>query len=1026
MLKIAQIFVESRDLERFGEAKRESYRVLAEYESYIIAEADDSQINSLKTKDFVIRERPEFHKIKVGDVEFESHENRETLGLSSFGYEDEFYVLQFVGPPKDYWLETFEKLGVKFLGNLSYNAYVVNISFNSIHQVTSLRNSDFLRFITPFIPDFKISSRLKGRKGILSLAEFKTLPILPECAPYDKMGNLVVILHDDAYLTKVTMVVEGLKGEIVKKLEDSMRIAIEPSLIVKLSEAKGVKWMEHYALPELSLKEAVQITNAQEIWGAHNLTGEGQIVCVADTGIDKGVNDNTMHPDFIGRIERIHPWGRPNHAHDDRDGHGTHVAGIVVGNGKKSHGDIKGIAYGAKLIFQSIMDTSGHLGGIPDPLGGLFSEAYNEDARIHNNSWGTKTNGQYTKTSGDVDKFVWEHRHMVIVFAAGNEGTDANPSNGVVDLDSLMSPGTAKNCITVGGCENNRPGINLLWGAFHNPPPNPTPPSNRVMNDDRVANNPEGMMAISSRGPTDDKRTKPDLVAPGSSILSTKSRLAAYSTGWGTSPDSTYYMFMGGTSMAAPIVSGLAALIRQNLMSIIENGDEKRKRLRKKVKEETPPNKLSPTAALIKAILIHGARKIKGHLYDAAHNDAEDHSTDPSDQGRIPNHCQGYGRVDLQESLFPRDPTIIEMFDGHRVAKEETREYQFLAEDRTVPLKATLVWTDVADFPNKKELVNNLDLVVHTPDKKEYHGNFIEPQAPGNNLDSANNVEKIIINTPESGIFRVDILANSDKIVDAPGGKGQDFALVVSGDLKNTLKARVRRFKDSGTLDPIRLCNKYNPNPCLPKDLLGDGPLIKDDDRQADVEILQKMLIALGQIDKAGEKQDDTFIFGPTTQREVKNFQTKNKKWDNTTLLVDGKVGPETSDALNRAMVGKWYSVYITPKRLTGDWLLVTATKKEFEKGISILTEVGVKETRIVVKENEPSLITLWNPSGKRFSFDDEGDYDVVDGEEKSLQRGKIKKEDDIKLVKEVAIPFTVELQVKKTLYTFYGEEEIT
>jgi subtilisin family serine protease len=75
-----------------------------------------------------------------------------------------------------------------------------------------------------------------------------------------------------------------------------------------------------------------------------------------------------------------------------------------------------------------------------------------------------------------------------------------------------------------------------------------------------VANNPDGIVAFSSRGPTRDGRIKPDVVAPGTFVLSTRSR-ATSSEGWELSAD-PLFMFDGGTSMATPLVAGSGAVVR--------------------------------------------------------------------------------------------------------------------------------------------------------------------------------------------------------------------------------------------------------------------------------------------------------------------------------------------------------------------------------------------------------------------------------------------------------------------------------
>lgn len=87
----------------------------------------------------------------------------------------------------------------------------------------------------------------------------------------------------------------------------------------------------------------------------------------------------------------------------------------------------------------------------------LFQQAYDDGARVHTNSWVAPTRGRYDVYAQQVDQFVWEHRDLAICFAAGNDGIDID-GNGFIDYGSIGSPGTAKNCITVGATENNRPG----------------------------------------------------------------------------------------------------------------------------------------------------------------------------------------------------------------------------------------------------------------------------------------------------------------------------------------------------------------------------------------------------------------------------------------------------------------------------------------------------------------------------------------------------------------------------------------
>ena len=119
---------------------------------------------------------------------------------------------------------------------------------------------------------------------------------------------------------------------------------------------------------------------------------------------------------------------------------------------------MRGTAPKAKLVLQSVLDDNDGLGGLPNDLNDLFGPPYKTDkARIHSNSWGSTGNfGVYDQQAHEVDQFVNQHRDMLICFAAGNEGLDHN-ANGQTDPNSVTPPGTAKNCLTVGACENNRP-----------------------------------------------------------------------------------------------------------------------------------------------------------------------------------------------------------------------------------------------------------------------------------------------------------------------------------------------------------------------------------------------------------------------------------------------------------------------------------------------------------------------------------------------------------------------------------------
>jgi hypothetical protein len=506
-----------------------------------------------------------------------------------------------------------------------------------------------------------------------------------------------------------------------------VRLTVKVRRLADLASLDEVRHIEEIAARKLHSSIARQIMRVPDGNPAPGLDGAGEVVAVADTGFDKG-STTDVHPAFTGRVKRLYALGRRGRK-DDPDGHGTHVAGSVLGDGlSKTEGAVRGTAPKAQLVLQSVLDTGGELGGLPDDLYDLFEPPYKRDkVRIHTNSWGTENEfGVYDQQAYDLDQFVDEYRDMLICFSAGNEGIDRN-ANGQVDLDSVAPPATAKNCLTVGASESNRPTRRLTYGGGWSSdfPANP-------IAGDRVADNPEGLVAFSSRGPTHDGRIKPDVVAPGTFILSARSRKTR-SEGWGLSSD-PLYMFEGGTSMAAPLVAGCVANVRAFLRA--KHGLKR------------------PSAALLKALIINGARDLGGQYV-------------PSEAGATPNVNEGFGRVDVQAVTGPYEAgeTLVFFDEGIALDVGETSERAVAVPAGASVLKATLVWTD----PPGEGLQSDLDLIV-SAGQQVRHGNM---PAESTRFDRANNVEQVRwVNVP-TGSVTVTVAAH--KVTFEP----QRFALVI-------------------------------------------------------------------------------------------------------------------------------------------------------------------------------------------------------------------------------------------------------
>lgn len=492
-----------------------------------------------------------------------------------------YSLIQTAGPITPDQRGQLENAGAKLLEKVPENTIVARFDPEDLSEI---RNLPFVTWANTYLQEFKIAPDLLNVPVPGDLASLASTAV-PNA---DNLGSgrlVDIVFHDDvnpATLKDRIAQEAGIDSQSVDVSDHKMRVYVDSSRLERLAVFDEVHHIE--PVPESAFFDdvAIRIMRADVVHtGFPQFQGASQTIGVRDTGFDTGSTKN-VHPAFTGRVSRLYPLGRATA--DDPHGHGTHVAGSVLGDGNATgHGPVTGTAPKARLVLQSVLDANGGLGGLPSDLLHLFSPPLcNDGARVHNNSWGNpNTTGKYTQGSREVDEFIWNNREMVVCFAAGNPGRDTN-SNGVIDLGSVTAPSTAKNCITVGASENDRPNKSREWRilGFKRYPSEP-------IKSDLWADNPDGMAAFSGRGPTSDQRIKPDLVAPGTSILSAQSRSAHIGTFWGTSTDPAY-AFMGGTSMATPLVSGSAAIMREFLA--------------------TTHQLKAPSAALIKAALINGCR----------------------------------------------------------------------------------------------------------------------------------------------------------------------------------------------------------------------------------------------------------------------------------------------------------------------------------------------------------------------------------------------------------------------------------
>lgn len=661
------------------------------------------------------------------------------------------FIVQFSGPVLQAWKQAVEQTGALLGGYLPENAFIAELTRDQLEKVAAL---DCVQWVGPFKPDYKIDTNLSSRFALARQ---------PASVVGTSMETFAIEIFSHEAVAVVRNAILAKNGQVLSVASigqhGSIRARMSVAGAAELLELPEVEFIEVYVAPQLHNDVATdsEHMNIQSLWTNRNLTGKGQIVAVADTGLDTG-NTNTIHQDFSNRVIAAFALGRPlsNDWSDStaKGGHGTHVAGSVLGSGAAwSNGLFRGAAYEALLVFQSVMDTNGTLGGIPDDLTNLFYQAYANGARLHNNSWGSAVAGQYTANAQSADQFMWDIKDMLILVSSGNEGVDSS-SNGVISPRSVGSPATAKNVLTVGAAESKRPSgsggysaytYGELWSKDY--PANP-------IRDDLVAtafNTYQGMAAFSSRGPCVDTRFKPDIVAPGTDIISCRSSMPGASTGWGTGSGvlgnaaSNYYVFNGGTSMSAPLTTGAAALMRQYLQEY--------------------RGFAAPSAALMKAILVNGARSLTPGQYGTG-----PYREIPATQ---PNNVEGWGQVDLANTLFPPAGWTNVYYDMTSPAEAlitgASKTYSFVPSG-TNPIAITLCWSDYpATLSAAYQLVNDLDLTVITPDGAIHYPNG------GTSADRLNNIEGVNVSVAGSGTIQIKVSGHN-----VPNGP-QPYALVIRG-----------------------------------------------------------------------------------------------------------------------------------------------------------------------------------------------------------------------------------------------------
>ena len=312
----------------------------------------------------------------------------------------------------------------------------------------------------------------------------------------------------------------------------------------------------HYDRPAFKHDYLTSMTiGARAVQRALGYTGAGVGVAVIDSGIA------SWHDDLTNRSPAIYPYGNQRVSafidlvngqlspYDD-DGHGTHVAGIIAGNGYDSNGRNAGVAPDANLVVLKVLDENGNgtISRVLEAFDWVLANHAQYNIRVVNLSVGAAIHESYWTDPLTLAAKRLVDAGIVVVAAAGNLGNDAlrQPQYG-----GIGAPANAPWVLTVGASSTN---------------------GTSTRDDDTMA-------SFSSRGPTYlDWSAKPDLVAPGVGTVSLaapgSSLYEARSTALASGTVPTIglpYLSMSGTSMAAPVVSGTIAAMLQASPNLTPN-----------------------------------------------------------------------------------------------------------------------------------------------------------------------------------------------------------------------------------------------------------------------------------------------------------------------------------------------------------------------------------------------------------------------------------------------------------------------
>jgi Subtilase family len=452
--------------------------------------------------------------IKLTGITFDPLEKpkiAKELSIDESVKEPQHLIVQFQKPlTRKEQTHIQDKYGLKLTEYIPDFAYVEMVDPETLAKLSS---DSLFRASVPYHPAFKISPFI-GEHRFSTLERQKVEGFW-----------LSVILFDNSVVEKVIDMLNNLNVDKISVIDDRKiggKVEIRCTILSKkelenIARIPEVRWIEEVG--EIKDDNGTTAGTIQSgtpattpVW-YRGLHGENQIIGVIDRTVDIGhcffrdTVNNTPGPTHRKVVGSRNTSGSTAHFH------GTFVAGIAVGDDFNTLGANanRGMAWAARMTFGNKQDLM-IFGGTTSLLNYL-TQAANDGARIHTNSWHEEPPSQYNQTAVDVDSFVFNNEDNLVLGSSGNATVPPDPP------ESIGPPGTAKNALCVSASRRHPNEMNFGDG-----------------ND----------------GPTPDGRRKPEIVAPGCQINSSDVGTAC-----------NVAVGVCATSWATPATAGAAVLARQ-------------------------------------------------------------------------------------------------------------------------------------------------------------------------------------------------------------------------------------------------------------------------------------------------------------------------------------------------------------------------------------------------------------------------------------------------------------------------------